>query len=78
MEALKNDYKLETGDELFNCVGCDELHSLSTIKQHATKKGKKNKSKGTCQEKYEAIGQWEILKDNTVKHQSKKTHMIRR
>merc|ERR1712001_416251 len=45
--------------ELFICVGCGELHSLSTLTQHA-----ETKANGICKKNYEALGLWTILKQN--------------
>ena len=60
MEALKNDYQITTGKELFTCFGCGELHSLSTLTQHA-----ETKANGICKKNYEALGLWTILKQNS-------------
>ena len=46
MEGLKNAYQIETGKELYSCVGCNELHSLSTITKHFENKAKYLKSIG--------------------------------
>merc|ERR1712001_612746 len=78
MQALKNEYKIKTGNELFNCVGCDQLHSLRTISKHiAIRKGKTKNFNGTCKEKYEAIGQWTILNEKMTKFKAKQKHVLR-